>query len=174
MPPTRVQQNHEEESVGRNKKFVINNPCFEEQDKMSLQELAIEVQQESGDKISWFKRTCPWFFTEKVVANRESGFVLVSPKPPPKQHWQPLNWQPIGRKPGTGRSPHVLLHLNGDTKSFYFKCTCEGVPLPVTRDVLMAAISLGQKHEWVRIGVGTEVFHLNRTELRTAILTLEG
>lgn len=141
---------------------------------MSPQELAIEKATENtspaeqSERVSWFEKTFPWFFTPKVVANRETGRVLVSPAKPPKK-----SWRSIARKPGTGCATHMALHMK-QGGSFFFKCPCKNIPMPIDRTALMSMLATSHGKEWVVFRVGTESFELSRGQLRAAIQDLEG
>lgn len=133
------------------------------------QELATEKEEaNTAEALPWMRRFLPpHFFTKKVVANRESGFVLAPPVKPPNN-----SSRFITRKPGTGCATHVGLHMKRDG-SFFFKCPCKGMPMPIDRSVLTNALTASHGKEWVSIRVGTESFDLSRADLRDAIQALE-
>lgn len=134
---------------------------------MSQQELApATATQEADDDspMSWFKRQ---FFTAKIVDNRQTA-----PRQPllrnPEKYWETVTIK-LDRK-SVGSTTHVMLHLDPDRGSFFFKSALWVTPLPVLEGTLSSAIDPGG--DWVTIRLETHSLRLNRAELKAAVLRL--
>jgi hypothetical protein len=136
---------------------------------LKLERRTIETETESGS-VERFRQKCPHFFKPEVVANRQAKPVHESILPEPKQYFQP-----VLRKLNVagGRTEHVMLHLDPNNGSFYFKCPSNFSKHVVERSVIQTALISIAADDWVRIKIGLEVYRLNRAELRSAFHALE-
>lgn len=138
---------------------------------MSLQELDKNMAQETAgngnsegesERVSWFRRTFPHYFTPKVNQARNGVHTLP----------HVVGGQPLIRHLTHSQAVVVGLHRK-PRGEFEFRLGGE-VNLPVSREELIRATARVSKSPRVRIKLGTEVLSFDRVQLLTAFQKLEG
>jgi hypothetical protein len=127
-------------------------------------ETAGDRDEAESPQVSWFRKQFPHFFSQKVETARNGSTHLFREERNTKRS--------IIRKLGEKTTTFVDLHMDPGDRSFAFKLGA-GIKLPVSRETLVNATSVGSGGEWVRIKVGTEVLRLKRADLRKAFHELE-
>lgn len=120
-----------------------------------------------GNVVQLLNKLPPHFRTQKINDNR------TAPLPNLKAICGSLK-EAVQYKSGTGKTRHMMLHLNLDTVEWKISSPKGGWSKPVTREALTKGINEAGAGKWAPVSLEeTMIVRLNRHELLGAIHKLE-
>lgn len=148
----------------------MGNQLRETKDKsrqQSHKERHPNLTRKGTEKVSWFARNFPQFFTEKVTSNRKAPLVTKTIQP------QKSNWVVLVRKVGKKQTSFLKLEKTSDSKMMRFHCDQTGNEWYIQPALLVSMAvmpKINHVSDWTGVRVpGKEDLVVNRIQLLTAL-----